>query len=92
MEKKGQVFFFTLMLGITFIVLALALAGPTRSFIDSYRANITDEGQPGLDCQNDSISNFDKGACIVTDLSIFHFIGGLIFLAGAVITARAVSQ
>ena len=46
----------------------------------------------GLDCSNSSISTYDKGACMVADLTIFHFIGGLIFIAGAVLTAKLIFQ
>jgi len=91
-SKKGQVFFYSLMLGIIILVVALALAGPIKDTVDSTRNGTMDEGQPGLDCTNSSISNFDKGACIVSDLTIFHFVGGLIFIAGAVILAKLVFQ
>ena len=89
-NSKSQVFFYTLMLGILVIVLALSLAGPVKDIVDSTRSQTTDEGGAGLDCSNSSISTFDKGACIVSDLSIFHFIGGLIFIAGSVITAKLI--
>jgi len=92
MNKRGQVFFYSLMLGILLIVLALALAGPIKDTVDSARNATMDEGQPGLDCGNSTISTFDKGACIVSDLSIFHFVGGLIFIAGAVIAAKIIFQ
>jgi len=92
LNNNGQVFFYTLMLGILVLVLALALAGPVKDIVDSARNQTTDEGVPGLDCTNSSISNFDKGTCVIVDLTIFHFIGGLIFIAGAVIIARLVMQ
>jgi hypothetical protein len=92
MNNQGQVFFYTLMLGIILIVLALALAGPVKGIVDSARNETTAEGQPGLNCSSDDISNFDRGACIVADLTIFHFIGGLIFIAGAVLVAKLILQ
>lgn len=92
MNNNGQVFFYTLMLGILIIVVALALAGPTKDFVDSARNETTDEGLAGLDCTNSTISTFDKGACVVVDLTIFHFIGGLIFIAGSVIVAKLIFQ
>lgn len=82
MNEKGQVFFYAFMLGITIIVLALALAPAVRERTDT---TMTD-----LDCNNASISSFDKVTCYVVDLTIFHFIGGLIFVAGIVITARII--
>jgi len=90
MNENGQVFFYTLMIGILVLVIALSLAGPVRDTVDSARNQTTDEGQIGLDCTNSSISDFDKAACIVSDLTIFHFIGGLIFIAGSIITARLI--
>jgi len=92
LNKKGQVFFYTLMLGILIIVLALALATPVKDIVDSARNNVTDEGMNGLDCNNASISTYNKGACVVSDLSIFHFVGGLVFIAGAIITAKLIFQ
>lgn len=77
------------MLSIAVLILALALAGPVKSFVDDAR-NVSTDTTIGMDCTNSSISNFDKGACIVSDLSIFYFIGGLIFVAGAVLTAKIV--
>jgi hypothetical protein len=110
-NKKGQVFFYGLMLGLTLMVLALALAGPLKSIIDTARAPTTSVNKtyteviggetfqfngtiesPGLDCANESISTYDKGACIVADLTIFHFIGGVIFIAGAVMIAKFAFQ
>ena len=83
-NKRGQVLFLTFMIGITIVVLALALASPLKERIDE-----TMDGN-NLDCANNSISSFDKGACVVADLTMFQFVAGLIFIAGAVITARLV--
>jgi len=88
LNKKSQVFFYTLMLGILLIVLALGLSGSVKDIVDSARNETTSEGQLGLNCTSSDISNFDKGACIISDLTIFHFIGGIIFIAGAVMVAR----
>ena len=81
-NKKGQVIFYAFMIGITILVLALALAPPVRTQVD--------EARTAMDCGNESISNFYKAACVVSDLTIFYFIGGLIFIAGAVITAKII--
>jgi len=88
MNSKAQVFFFTLMLGIVIIIVALAFAGPVKDFVDSTRNETTMDGGTGLNCTSPVISDFDKATCIVTDLTIFHFIGGLIFIAGAVIVVK----
>ena len=90
MNKKGQVIFFTFMIGITVLVLALGLTFPVKQSSNdatNYSGNVTHNGQT-LDCNNDSISNFDKGACLVADLSMFYFIGGLIFMVGAILAAK----
>lgn len=82
--------FYGLMLAIAIIVLALALAGPVKDTIDSARNETTDEGGVGLNCTGADISDYDRGACLVADITIFHFIGAIIFIAGAVITARII--
>lgn len=84
MNNKGQVLFFAFMVGLTILILALALAPAVRQQVDEAR------NPDNLDCSNDSISNFQKAGCYVADLTIFHFIGGLIFIAGMVITARII--
>lgn len=81
--KKGQTIFYGFMLGITIIVLALALAGPTLSFTQVSMNQTT-----GLDCTNSSISIYDQGACIVTDLTLPYFVGGLLAIAGIVIGGK----
>lgn len=91
LNNKGQVLFYSLALGLIVLIIALALAGPVRELVDSARNETTLEGQPGLNCSStETISTFDRGACLVADLTIFHFVGGLIFIAGAVITARII--
>jgi len=89
MNNKGQVIFYGVMLGLTIIVLALALAPAVMNSTNAAR-NATLGDTVGLDCANASISNFDKATCTVTDLNLFYFIGGLIFIAGAVITAKII--
>jgi len=90
MNKKGfTTVFYTFMIALTIIVLALALAGPISETVSNAR-NETYEGYYGLNCSSETISNFDKAACVTSDMSIFYFIGGLIFVAGMVITARLV--
>lgn len=90
-EKKGQLWAYGLMLSLTIIVLALALAPIGKSFVDS-SMNVTVGDTIGLDCSNSSISNFDKGACVVTDFSQFYFFGGLILLAGAIALGRIILE
>ena len=92
------------MLALTVLVFALGIAFPVKQAIDNANNVTTNTPHNytlpngtvttgnittiGMDCNNESISTFNKGACIVSDLSMFYFIGGLIFLAGTIIAAR----
>lgn len=89
MNQKGQIWGYSLMLGLVIIVLALALAPAGRDFVSS-AMNQTVGDTLGLDCTNESISNFDKGACVVTDFSQAYFFGGLILIGGAIVVSRIV--
>jgi len=79
-DKKGQMIFVSLMVAITIIVLALAWAFPVRQAVDNARSD--------MNCSDGTISNFDKAGCLVSDLTIFYFIGGLIAMVGIVVGAR----
>ena len=80
MNNKGQVIFVTFMIAIVIIVLALAFAFPVKQATTQARAD--------MDCSNTSISNYDKAGCYASDLTLFYFIGGMIFIAGVVMGAR----
>lgn len=82
MNNRGQVIFVTLMIGVTILVLALAFAFPVKE--------ATSNARSAMNCSDDTISNFDKAGCMASDLTLFYFIGGMIFIAGIVITARVV--
>jgi len=97
MNNKGQVMFFTLMIGIAVLVFVMALAFPVKEAVDNttnYSGSANSDSWNGttgtttLDCNNASISIFNKGACIVADMSMFYFIGGLIFMVGGIIAAK----
>lgn len=79
-NKKGQLIFVSFMFAVTIIVLALAWAFPIREAVDNTRTS--------MDCSNTSISNFDKAGCLVSDMTIFYFIGGLIAMVGIVIGTK----
>jgi len=87
MNSKGQVWGYTLMLGITVVILALAFAPIGQSFVND-AMNVSTASAIGMDCDNSSISSFTKGACVVTDFSLAYFFGGLIFIGVAIITAK----
>ena len=86
-SKKASVVIFALMLGMVIIILALALAPALQESI-STTMNTSSGDTFGLDCNNESISNFDKGACLATDLTLFYYIGALIFIGGLVIASK----
>jgi hypothetical protein len=89
MNKDGGVVIYGVMLGLVIVVLALALAPVVMNSTNRAR-NATIGDTIGMDCNNASISDFDKAACTATDLTLFYFIGGLIFIAGTVITAKII--
>lgn len=83
-NKKGQidVVVFLLMLGVTIMILGIALAPVLKEVID------ISMNSSNMDCDNAGISKYTKMGCVVTDLSLFYFGMGLIILGGAVIAAR----
>jgi len=88
-NNNGQTWAYGMMLGLTIIILAFALAPVGQDFIDA-AMNQTAGDLIGLDCDNATISNFDKGTCVITDFSLAYFFGGLIFFGGAVVVAKIV--
>lgn len=85
--KKGSILIYSMMLGLLVIILALALAPSVRDFTSLAMNETT-----GLNCSSGDISNFDKATCVVVDLNLFYFIGALIFIGGAIVTARILFQ
>ncbi len=69
-----------LMVGIVLVVLAMALAPSLNELVTLS----TDSNN--MDCANESISVFNRVTCISADSSQFLFIGGLLFLAFAIIS------
>ena len=86
-NKRGQMWAFSLMLGITIIVLGLALAPAGKRMVDD-AMNTSTATVIGLDCNNESISNFAKGTCVITDYSLPYFFGGIILVGVGIILAR----
>ena len=89
MNGKGQVQIYALMLGLVVIILGLALAPAVKQSTDSAR-NATDGDTIGMDCSNESISNFDKATCMATDLSLFYWVGGIIMIGGIIVGAKLI--
>lgn len=92
LNKRGQLIFYGLMLGITIIILALALAPATKEFTDSAMNETNNIGGAGLNCTNPELSIYDKGACQLTDMTLPYFIGGLLFIGGIAITAKFIFE
>jgi len=86
---KGQTVIFALMVGLTIIILALALA-PVVSESSERARNESVGDTIGMDCSNESISNFDKAACVAIDISPFYFIGILLLIGGGFIAMRVI--
>lgn len=88
MKRKGQVFFYTFMIGIVIIILALALAFPVKQAVDTARSDSVGDFT-GLNCSSPA-STYDKAACLITDITLPYFIIGLLALGGAVIGAKII--
>ncbi len=85
MNRKGQVFFFTLMLAIVVLVLMFGLLPGIQESVSSARNQTT-----GMDCDNSSISDFDQATCIITDLTLPYWIMIMLGIVGAMIGAKVV--
>lgn len=79
------------MIGLVVAILALALAPAVKQSTDTAR-NQSTNNSVGLDCSNDSISNFNKAACVATDITLPYFIGFLLLFAGAIVVGRIIFQ
>jgi len=82
MNKKGSVLFYAMMVGLVVILLGLYLAPSVQDF--------TDITMTSMDCSNESINNFLKGACTAVDVGGFYFIGAILLIGGAFVTMRLV--
>lgn len=89
LNKNGQVVFYTLMLGIVVVIIALALVPVVNDFAQS-AMNVTDDTHVGLDCQNSTIPDWQKSQCVLTDASTPYFFFGLLGIALLVIGAKVI--
>lgn len=87
MNNHGQTAIFGIMLGLVIIILALALA-PVITETTERAMNASEGDTIGMDCSNASISNFQKSACIATDISPFWVIGVMILIGGGFVVAK----
>ena len=84
--NKGQLVFYTFMVSVIVLVLALAFMGPVQTFTTTAMAN--DTGSGGLNCTTAGMDIYYQSTCIVTDLTLPLFIGALLTFAGIIIGAR----
>lgn len=82
--KKGQVMLYGFMLALTIVIFALAIAYPVWESANDARTSSE------LNCTSTTLSNYDKAACITTDLTPFYFVGILVFIAGTVLVAKII--
>lgn len=80
MNKKGQGFFFLLMIGVVMFILGFALAKPLISTSSDVRTN--------MNCSNTSLSTDQKVNCGVVDIISPWFVGLVLGLGGMVITSK----
>ena len=88
MDSKGSILIYGLMLSLVIIVIALALSPAVSESVNDARSESVGDVL-GMNCSTTS-DNFIKSACVATDLSLFYFISGLIFIAGGILTAKVV--
>lgn len=90
MNDKGQTALYALMLCVILVVLGLALSPALSTVITDVRNTTRADGTTGLDCDNSSISDFDKGTCEITDLTLPYFIGIIIGIGILVLGATII--
>ncbi len=78
MNNKGQVLIFGFMIMMAIIVLIIGSAPAAQDVLNQTISS------SNMDCDNSSISNFDKTACIAVDMGMFYFLIGLVAIAFAV--------
>ena len=88
MQKQGSVTIYGIMISVAIIVLVLALSGPIKDFTDTAR-NETSGDTIGMNCSTTE-DIFVKAGCLASDITIFYWIGGVLFLIGTIISARII--
>ena len=83
MNRKGQVLFYTLMLSALILVVALALARPTKEVVNSTTSE--------MNCSMpDTLSEYDQATCYGYDILLWFFILLGIALAFVVLGAKII--
>ena len=80
-SKRGSTVFVFLMIGVVFILMALALSPGLRT--------VTNESMSSaeLNCSNSSISDQDQAVCTSLDIMPFLYMGVLLGLAGLILSS-----
>ena len=91
LNNKAQV---TVLVGIMIaalvIVFALAVAPSMLEFTNGAMNTTSVTGGNGLDCSNATISDYDKGSCVLIDLFTPIFFIILLGVAGIIITLKLI--
>jgi len=82
MNQKGQTIILKFMIAITIIIVVLALV-PLMSEV-----NLETRETSNMDCDNESISNFNKLGCLSSDASLFLITAVGLFIALAVFSIK----
>jgi hypothetical protein len=82
MNKGGQVIFYTLMLAVVIVILALAIAPVLKSHNEQVMS------EDNLNCSSSLISDYQKAQCKLVDWSFPYFFFGLLAIAGIVLGAK----
>ena len=91
MNNKAQASALAFMLAIVIIILGISFAVPLNTVTTDAMNTTNSIGEVGgMDCDNSSISDFQKAGCWVTDIGQGYFIGGIIAIAGLVIASRII--
>jgi hypothetical protein len=87
--QAGIIYIYGLMLGILILLLGFYLA-PAISESSKNAMNESSGDFYGMDCNNESISNFQKVNCLATDLTMPYFIGFILLLSLAIIAGKVI--
>ncbi len=82
MNNKGQTLILKFMIAITIIIVVLAMS-PLLSEV-----NVDSRSAANMDCDNSSISDFDKLGCLSSDTSFFLMVGTGLLIALALFSVE----
>ena len=81
MNNKGQILIFGFMIMMAIIVLIMGVAPAGQDILNQTMSS------DNMDCYNNSISIFNRTACVAIDMGMFYFLIGLIAMAFAAFAA-----